>query len=197
VERPAGTATKSEWRTWARGVRAGVDFDFVSDGVVGHLADWEALHEGATVLLFLPLPDEVNLLRLIEDKPECRFVTTRTPDRGGVLTVHELGGPLEVHRIGFLQPHPTARRVDPGDVDMMLLPGLAFSVSGTRLGRGGGYFDELLSRTPASATLVGVAPEAVIVEQLPAEAHDVGVGHLATEVGVRAIDPAGPWEGRD
>jgi 5-formyltetrahydrofolate cyclo-ligase len=141
------------------------------------------------VLVFFPLTDEVNLMALMAEELPCRFVATRTPDRGGVLTVHELGGPLEVHRLGFLQPHPSSPFVDPADVDVMLLPGLAFSRTGDRLGRGGGYFDELLSRTPSSVTLVGVAPEALVVESLPADSHDVRVDHLVTEVGIREVDP--------
>lgn len=188
---PDATASKDVWRSWAKATRALVDYEAVSEAVVAHVVGWEPLTGTPTVLLFLPLPDEVNLLGLLEAKPDCRFVATRTPDRGGVLTVHELGGPLEVHRIGFLQPHPSAPLVDPGDIDVLLLPGLAFSISGQRLGRGSGYFDELLSRTPRSLPRVGVAPEAVIVDELPTEPHDIAVDHLVTEIGLRAVVPAG------
>jgi 5-formyltetrahydrofolate cyclo-ligase len=67
-----------------------------------------------------------------------------------------------------------------------LLPGLAFDLFGTRLGRGAGYFDELLSRVPGDALLVGVTPADLVVDRLPRERHDSVMGYLATEEGVVA-----------
>ena len=89
-----------------------------------------------------------------------------------------------MHRLGFLQPHRTAPEVLPAELDMVLLPGLAFDLWGTRLGRGAGYFDELLSRTRPDAVAVGVTPAALVVDCLPVEPHDVRVSRLATEEGV-------------
>jgi 5-formyltetrahydrofolate cyclo-ligase len=136
------------------------------------------------VLVFLPLADEVDLRPLLDAGFECAFAATRTPDHGGTLSVHEMGGPLEVHRLGFLQPHATAPEVDPAELDVLLLPGLAFDLWGTRLGRGGGYYDRLLMRVTLTAQIVGVTPAALVVDRLPSEPHDVPVAYLATEEGV-------------
>ena len=68
---------------------------------------------------------------------------------------------------------------------MVLVPGVAFSSSGTRLGHGSGYYDEFLSRCPGGVARVGVTPEALVVEALPFDDHDVAMTHLATESGVR------------
>ncbi len=136
-----------------------------------------------TVLVFLPMSQEVNLVPLLEGDDVTRFVATRTPDRGE-LTVHELGGPLEVHRFGFLQPHESAPMVGPDEIDVALLPGLAFDLYGNRLGRGAGYFDRLLISTREDARRVGVVPGALVVDRLPADSHDIPVEYLATEEGV-------------
>lgn len=181
---PGEHATKDEWRAWARLQRAAVDWETISTAVVGFLRDWITPDNYQTVLVFLPMAEEVNLNPLLEGDSETRFVATRTPDRGGELSVHELGGPLEVHRLGFLQPHASARLVGPDEVDIALLPGLAFDLFGTRLGRGAGYFDRLLRATRPSATLVGVVAADLVVDLLPAETHDMSVGYLATEEGV-------------
>ncbi len=151
---------------------------------MGALSDWVVPDNYQTVLVFLPLPEEVNLNPLIERDAETRFVATRTPDRGGDLSIHELGGPLEVHRLGFLQPHASARRVSPDEIDVALLPGLAFDLYGNRLGRGAGYFDRLLRGTRHGAKLVGVVPAALVVDQLPVDPHDMPADYLATEEGV-------------
>lgn len=186
VDQPAPPAGKDELRTWARAERSGLDFGDLSPLVRAHLELWEPLQQATTALLYLPLGDEVDLVPLQRTDLGCRFVATRTPEREGMLTVHELGGPLEVHRLGFLQPHRTAPEVDPGEIDVLLLPGLAFDLWGTRLGRGAGYFDDLLSRVPATSVSVGVCPTTLVVDRLPAEPHDQAVRYLATEEGVIA-----------
>ncbi len=181
---PEIDATKDEWRRWARARRADLDWDQISERVVDSLQSWMAPDSYQTVLVYLPLADEIDLSRLMREDQETRFVATRTPEHGGDLSVHELGGPLEVHRFGFLQPHASAKRVGPDAIDIALLPGLAFDLYGNRLGHGAGYFDRLLPATRLGVKLVGVVPAALVVDQLPAEPHDIPVGYLATEEGV-------------
>jgi 5-formyltetrahydrofolate cyclo-ligase len=181
---PAPEATKDEWRRWARARRAELDWPSISERVVAGLRSWLSPDSYRTVLLYLPMTGEVDLSGLMAEDHETRFVATRTPERGGDLSVHELGGPLEVHRFGFLQPHATAPRVGPDSIDVALLPGLAFDLHGNRLGHGAGYFDRLLLTTRVGVELVGVVPAAMVVDRLPAEAHDVPVAYLATEEGV-------------
>lgn len=182
-EPPPG-AGKQQWRAWARDERDGIDFSTTSPAVVARLLDWPRLADARRVLVFLPLGDEIDLRPLLDAGLGCSFAATHTPPRGGRLTVHELGGPLEVHRYGFLQPHRSAPEVDPADLDVLLLPGLAFDLWGTRLGRGAGYFDRLLLQVSDDAAIVGVTPSDLVVDRLPREPHDVPVGHLATEQSV-------------
>ncbi len=184
MELPASGAGKAEWRSWARGARSELEYEALSGSVVARLMSWPRLSDASLVLLFLPLADEIDLRPLLEAGLDCRFAATRTPDHGGTLSVHELGGPLEVHRLGFLQPHESSPRIDPGELDVLLLPGLAFDLWGTRLGRGAGYFDRLLMQVTLTAALIGVTPADLVVDRLPAEAHDVPVAYLATEEGV-------------
>ena len=82
-------------------------------------------------------------------------------------------------------------------VELALVPGLCFDEEGTRLGYGRGYFDRFLGRLPTGVPRVGVAYDALVVARLPREAHDLGMTHLATESGVRAVtgpppDPPAP-----
>lgn len=186
VALPEADAPKESWREWTREVRTELDWDEISSAIVHSLSEWIIPSNYQTVLIFLPMVHEVNLVPLMERDGETRFVTTRTPERGGDLSIHELGGPLEVHRLGFLQPHASARAVSPDEVDIALLPGLAFDLYGNRLGRGAGYYDRLLQATRPEARHVGVVPTSLVVDLLPAESHDMPVEYLATEEGVIA-----------
>lgn len=181
---PEAGASKAQWRTWARAVREEVDVAGRSSSVVAALRDWAPLREARATLIYLPLPDEIDLRPLADGGPGGTYYTTRTPDRGGELTIHRLDGPMEVHRLGFLQPHAGTPAVDPADLDVLLLPGLAFDLWGTRLGRGAGYFDRMLTGVDASAVLAGVTIPELVVDLLPREAHDVPVAYLATDEGV-------------
>lgn len=183
---PDPAASKDQWRAWAQQVRAGLDWESVSVAVVAGIKAWTMPDPYLTVLIYLPMAGEINLMPLVESDLVTRYVATRTPERDGDLTVHELGGPLEVHRFGFLQPHSSARLVNPDEIDIALVPGLAFDLHGNRLGRGAGYFDRLLLATRFGAKHVGVVPVDLVVDRLPNEPHDVAMEYLATEEGVIA-----------
>lgn len=181
---PEPEAPKDAWRDWARRQRSAIDWDAASAAINEALLAWEPLQGAAAALTFLPLAEEVNLQPLQESGLECRWLTTRTPPLGEVLTIHELGGPLEVHPYGFLQPHRSAPEVHPFDVEVLLIPGLTFDLWGNRLGRGAGYYDRLLSIVRPEVPLVGIVPVTLVADHLPIEIHDVPMTHLATEEGV-------------
>ena len=63
---------------------------------------------------------------------------------------------------------------------LMLIPGLLFSPYGTRLGRGGGWYDRIIARYP-NAVPIGMCPEKLLVGRLPREAHDLRCAYICTE----------------
>ncbi len=92
----------------------------------------------------------------------------------------ESGAPLRPGRLGI--PEPAAPRwVSPSELDLLLVPLVAFDRHGRRLGHGGGYFDRLLSR--AGGLKVGLAFEVQRLTAVPAEGHDVGLDLIITERG--------------
>ena len=77
-------------------------------------------------------------------------------------------------------------RVEPGDLDPLVLdlvvvPGLAFTPDGRRLGQGGGHYDRFLARLPDRCVTVGAAFAEQIVDDLPTEPHDVRVDLVVTD----------------
>ena len=85
---------------------------------------------------------------------------------------------------------PAGRAVDPGVVDIAIVPGVAFDPRGGRLGGGGGHYDRLLASLAPAAVRIGVAFSCQLVPHLPQEPHDQPVHLVVTERSVhRAARP--------
>ncbi len=70
---------------------------------------------------------------------------------------------------------------DPAIVDVVVVPGLAFTAAGDRLGQGGGWYDRFLSRLRGDADTIGVCFDVQVVEAVPVESHDVRVALVVTD----------------
>jgi 5-formyltetrahydrofolate cyclo-ligase len=66
-------------------------------------------------------------------------------------------------------------------IDLIVVPGLAFSRDGHRLGRGGGFFDRLLAGPAAAASKLGVCFDFQLLESIPIEPHDIVMDTVVTE----------------
>jgi 5-formyltetrahydrofolate cyclo-ligase len=93
-------------------------------------------------------------------------------------------GELILGRWGIKEPADDARPVLLSDLDALIVPGVAFTSQGHRLGRGGGFYDRTLARAPETLVTVGLAFGAQIAEYLPMETLDRPVDFVVTELGV-------------
>ena len=87
---------------------------------------------------------------------------------------------------GLLEPLPSVvadpeRHCAPTDVDLFLVPGLAFDLLGGRIGYGKGYYDRLLAAARPGAVFLALAFECQMVERVPMLPHDVSVHAVMTE----------------
>jgi 5-formyltetrahydrofolate cyclo-ligase len=99
--------------------------------------------------------------------------------------IADLRGDLVPGWRGVREPRPALRSpIPPEDLDLAIVPGVAFDRAGTRLGYGGGHFDRFLVRLRPGTPIVGTAFDAQVLDRLPSEPHDVAVHVLVTESGV-------------
>jgi 5-formyltetrahydrofolate cyclo-ligase len=97
------------------------------------------------------------------------------------------GGTVASNRFGIPEPEVTsAERHHAQDMDVILLPLLAFDRSGNRLGTGGGWYDTTLAflrdvPRPARPLLVGIGYAFQQVDTVPTEAWDIPLDYVATE----------------
>lgn len=76
------------------------------------------------------------------------------------------------------QPH---KKVQPEELDLVMVPGTAFDARGGRMGQGKGYYDRLLFRARPEAPLVALAFECQMFPEIPVAAHDVFMDLVLTE----------------
>jgi 5-formyltetrahydrofolate cyclo-ligase len=179
---PPHTATKAAWRRWAKAQRDALPVEALSARVVEHLRAWEGYRQAAHLLVYAAFGSELDLSALLQD--DKRFYFTRTASESRDLTLHAAEGGLERHRYGYVQPKAGAALVAPEQIDLALVPGLAFDERGVRLGYGLGYFDRLLPRLRPQVPRVGITADALVVPALPHEPHDMRMTHLASESGI-------------
>ncbi len=142
----------------------------------------EAWHAAGTVALYAPLPDEVQVERLwregvaagkrilFPEVVEGRVLRFRRAD-----SEHELAG---AGKYGIAVA--SGPEVPVGEIELFVVPGVAFDRLGNRLGRGGGYYDATLALAPA-AERIGLAFAFQLVDEVPCAPLDVRMSRVITD----------------
>lgn len=102
--------------------------------------------------------------------------------KGKTLEAVEVKGIAELKKLrkgAFGIPAPTGRAVELSEIDLVVVPAIAFDSRGFRLGYGKGYYDSMLEKTRVEK--IGLCYEQNLVERLPAEKHDERVDKIITE----------------
>lgn len=100
------------------------------------------------------------------------------------LTFAEIGSRAELFPNHFGIPQPrreAARFVHTAAISLFLVPGVAFDLSGRRLGYGLGFYDRAFAAAAPDAPRVGLAFEIQLLERLPDDPHDVPMDFVVTE----------------
>ena len=86
---------------------------------------------------------------------------------------------FEVSVYGIKEPISIKAAVDPKDIDVVVLPAVAYNEEGTRLGMGGGYYDRFIGSLDKKPYLLGICYEFQICSDLPVTDHDITADFLA------------------
>ena len=149
------------------------------------LALHPAIKKAKRLAVFDPLPDEPDIAALRAAlPPSTRIAFPRC--EGDRLTFHLVESEDQLHSVPgfqFREPDPECcERVELSAIDTILVPGLAFTESGAiRLGRGGGFYDRLLSDPSLNAQRLGICFNLQLCASLPREDHDQRVDEVITE----------------
>jgi 5-formyltetrahydrofolate cyclo-ligase len=99
-----------------------------------------------------------------------------------VSELKDLKKDLEPSSRGILEPKKgRMRKACPEEMDLILIPGVAFDLDGNRIGYGGGYYDRLLGKTGKKTERIGLCFESQLFKAIPAGTTDKKVDILVTE----------------
>ena len=128
------------------------------------------------------LPDQRNRSNVI-----CRLLEGHTPATGTVMVYDAVNGEVNLHRfaehcrsLGLTVVVPE-EEPDPATIDLVVVPGVAFTAAGHRLGQGGGWYDRFLTGLRPGVARIGVCFAECLVDELPTEAHDVVMDLVLTD----------------
>lgn len=134
-----------------------------------------------TILAYAPMAEEADPTDAVLALRERGIRTLLPRVRGDDLDLVRVADDRML-AIGFRGiREPAGPAVDPTVVDAVLVPGLAFDLSGGRTGHGGGHYDRLLARLPFDCLRVGIAFACQIVPRVPMQLHDEVVDVVVTE----------------
>lgn len=151
-------------------------------------ATWPA---GVIVALFGGLKNEPDLVTHLLPALHAQGVRTCFFQiEHQALQPREVRSMEDLHRgqMNVWEPDPQCPHIDIAALDIILVPGLAFTRGGKRLGRGGGYYDRLLAHPHCRARRIAVAFDVQIVDHITVELHDQHIHQIITESGL--IQPA-------
>ncbi len=157
-----------------------------SNQVLDTLYGMQEFRDATVVLSYISFGTEVNthgcIRSLLADDARQVLVPVVASRETRSMMLSELQdwSELSTGAYGILEPQPGCiRQRSAREVDLALVPGVAFDRQGHRIGYGGGYYDGLLQRIDGSA--VALAYRFQMLRQLPQEPHDVRVDAVAME----------------
>ena len=152
-----------------------------SQAICTHIEGWQSFQDADIILTYLPMRGEVDLRPLLRNHPEKRWLVPRIlPDQGNHMSLHRYDpAHLVRHPFGMEEPEASLPEFPPAEVQLVLVPGVAYDRQGWRLGYGGGYFDHFLCNF--AGVSLGVIYQALLLDALPHTEHDWPVDWIVTE----------------
>lgn len=138
------------------------------------------------VMFYVSLKDEVDTLSMIDEavkmgKRVCVPVILKEEKRLIAGEIKDREKDLERQHFGIYQPIAGhVREVPLENIDLVVVPGIAFDRNNVRLGRGHGYYDRFLCGLPKDTRTIGIAFDFQVLEYLPKDSHDIPVWKTIT-----------------
>lgn len=177
---------KSELRKQIREKKTATDADAfarMSQSVCRSVVETRMWKDAKVVLLYMSLADEVDT-KMLREIAISEGKTVLLPTCVGddlVLRIYEGENRMKAGAYGIMEPTGSVYEEDRyGDIDLAIIPGMAFDKDGGRLGRGRGFYDRLLPKL-GGCRKMGICWDFQLVDNVPKEEHDVAMDLIIHE----------------
>lgn len=130
------------------------------------------------VMFYIALDGEVNTEDMIKEAIKLGKVVSMPICRKNRISMRpcRLEGATKFKKGLYGVSEPAVKKyISSNDLDLVVVPGVAFDKKGRRLGRGKGYYDRFLKKLPPDISTIGLAFDFQILPSLPVIAHDICV----------------------
>jgi len=140
-----------------------------------------------TVMFYVSEGGEVHTHRMIREalRSGKRVLAPAMGEGKKILlpvAIRDFDRELSPGKWGILEPDPKKNSpVSLSEIDLVVIPGVAFDLRGNRLGRGEGYYDSFLKKVFPAVPRVALAFEWQLVKKVPVAPHDIPVDRIITE----------------
>lgn len=187
---------KNEFRKKAIAIREKQDyFNQYQNSILitERLLSIDCIKKADTIMLYLDFNNEVKTDKLVQNlismgKRVVSPISVKETRELLPYEIKDLNSNIKISDYGIREPDPqTSQYIDPKEIDVVIVPAIAFDKNGFRLGYGAGFYDRFLITLRDDAITVGVAFELQVFDEIPIEDHDVKLDYIITEN--RTINP--------
>jgi len=150
------------------------------------MTEWK---KAKNIFIYISTEEEVSTIKLIEDCfGKKKIIVPKSHTKFNTLTLHEIKSfdDTAKGKYSILEPLPHTKIIDPKNVDLAIIPGIVFDKNGHRIGHGKAYYDGLSPHLKCQK--IGLAYEVQIVDNIPAQEHDIPVNQIVTEKTIYRIN---------
>ncbi|SCG81760.1 5-formyltetrahydrofolate cyclo-ligase [Proteiniborus sp. DW1] len=161
--------------------------NYLSQKIISTLLKLPIFKDSQNIMLYLSFGNEVDTFRLIEVCKEQgkKIIVPFCVKEGRQIVPTEIKNveeDLVRTKFGYLQPKKElVRPVNTQEIDLILLPGLAFDRGCYRVSYGGGYYDRFLGKLNFTVPTIGLIYDFQLIDLAPIENHDIPVDYVITE----------------
>lgn len=152
-----------------------------SDRIIAQLKNISLFKQANTILGYFSFRQEPDISPWFSDS-QHRWGFPRCVGKSLLWHFWNVGDNLVSGKYGITEPHPDAQMINPGEVDLIIVPCVGCDRQKYRLGYGGGYYDRLLSSPEwSNIPTIGIVFDFAYLPQLPIESWDQPLDFVVTE----------------
>lgn len=179
---------KAEYRKFVQEMRENIQCEnklIMDKKIYDNFINSELYKLASNIFIYVSYNSEVNTHQiinqaLIDDKRI--FVPKVISKKDGMVAV-EIFSLLELSKgyFGVLEPTNFDKKIEENEIDLVLMPGVAFDKSGGRIGYGGGFYDRFLPKLNRDIKKIALAYSFQVFDYVPHELHDEKIDGIITD----------------